>query len=104
MSSSNQCEVSEYELAALYAASALDSDSTVIAAAYKAREMRCHTCPYKEGTKNYGLWMLCRYGAEWDKTPEPKRDRGAKLAALIYEHRHLKLKKRGHHGTEKLQP
>lgn len=73
--------------------SANDSHSAVIAGAYLARDMLEgeESCPYEPGTDNRNLWMICRFGKASDnQKPKQPRSQTAKMAALIYEDRHIR--------------
>lgn len=62
-----------------------DSDSTVIDEAITCQRLGSDRCIYRPGTPRHELFMLIRFGADYDKkiTP-PKRSETAKLAALNY--------------------
>lgn len=62
-----------------------DSDSAVIDEAITCKRIGSDKCIYRPGTPRHELFMLTRFGADYDKkiTP-PKRSKTAKLAALNY--------------------
>lgn len=69
----------------LGATPAEDAPSTVITAAYLAREQQDSANPYPAGTANHTLFALCRWGKISDRPKRPQRSQTARLAALRFE-------------------